>query len=501
MSDQPEGAARSAGTFGANDDLCLLSMRQQSALIRSREISATELITAHLHRIAAVDPAVHAVVSVDEERALAEAAAADAALARGEPCGPLHGLPAAVKDVHDVAGLRTTYGSALYASNVAEHDDPVVARIRAAGAIVLGKTNVSEFGFGAHTRNALFESTSNPYAPARAAGGSCGGTAAALATGMATVCEGSDLAGSLRNPASFCNVVGLRPAAGRVPNARSGFGWQPLSVTGPMGRTVDDVGLLLSIMAGPHPAMPLALDADPAKFARIDPADLTGVRVALAPDLAGTVAVDRQVRAVVASQASILAELGCIVEDACIDFDGADEAFRTLRSWTLAYLLDDTIRRHRESLPPSLVQNIEEGQWLSGRDIASALETQARLHERAAVFFDRYDLLVTAAAATPPFPIEQEFPPTIDGAAQTSHLDWLRIAYAISMTGCPALALPAGFTPTGLPVGVQLVGPHREERRLLAIGRAFERANAAGRRRPDLAGLARRGLSLIVNPD
>ncbi|GAA5192588.1 amidase [Rugosimonospora acidiphila] len=473
----------------------MLSIRQQAALIQSRVVSATELVSAHLRRIAAINPCVNAIVTLDPERALAEAAAADAAIARGDRTGPLHGLPAAIKDTHDAAGMRTTHGSPLRADNVPDEDELVVARMRAAGAIVLGKTNVPEFGMGGHTDNTLFGPTRNPYDPALSAGGSSGGAAAALATGMATVCEGSDLGGSLRNPASFCNVVGLRPSPGRVPDIPTAFGWQPLLVNGPMGRTVDDTALLLSVIAGPHPGSPLGLNQDPGMYTSIDPADLRGLRVGWAPDLGGMVNVDPEVRAVIDAQIGTLLDLGCVVEEASIDFDGADEAFRTLRAWTLAYLLDDAIRRHRDQLKPSLIWNVEEGRWLSGRDIAAAIETQTRLYHRAREFFERYDLLVAPAASTVPFPVELEYPPFIDDVPQTTYLDWIRVGYDITMTGCPALALPAGFTPSGLPVGLQLVGPHHGERGLLAVGKTFEQANPAGHRRADLPALARRGLS------
>ncbi|MCW2521881.1 MAG: Amidase, Asp-tRNAAsn/Glu-tRNAGln amidotransferase subunit, partial [Frankiales bacterium] len=321
------------------DDLCLLPIRQQAALVRAREVSATELVALHLRRIASVNPSVNAIVTLDADRAMAEAAMADAAIARGEAIGPLHGVPAAIKDTHDVAGMRTSQGSPLYINHIAERDELVVARIRAAGAIVLGKTNVPEFSMGGHTDNTLFGPTRNPYGLALSAGGSSGGSAAALATGMAAICEGSDLGGSLRGPASFCNVVGLRPSPGRVPEIPTAFGWQPLFVTGPMGRTVDDAAMLLSVIAGPHPGSPLGLDHDPAIFAAIEPADLKGLRVAWAPDLGGMVDIDPQVRSVMASQVNSFLDLGCIVEVASIDFDVADEAFRTLRAWTLAYLL------------------------------------------------------------------------------------------------------------------------------------------------------------------
>ncbi|HEY2296902.1 MAG TPA: amidase family protein [Jatrophihabitans sp.] len=500
MDKRPVVAGRTEAP-SVGEDPCLLPIREQASLIRSRGLSATELLEAHLKRIASVNPCVNAIVTLDAERALADAAAADAAIERRDPVGPLHGIPAAVKDSHEVAGMRTSHGSPLFAEHVAREDEPVVARIRAAGAIVVGKTNVPEFAMADHTDSTLFGPTHNPYDPALCAGGSSGGSAAALATGMAAVCEGSDLGGSLRNPASFCNVVGLRPSPGRVPDIPTTFGWLPLFVKGPMGRTVDDASLLLSVIAGSHPGSPLALDHAPGVFAGIEPADLKGLRVAWAPDLGGMVDVDPQVRAIVAEQAATFLELGCVVEEASIDFDGADEAFRTLRAWTLAYLFDDAVRHHRDQLNPSLIWNIEAGQWLSGRDIAAAVETQTQLYHRTREFFTRYEVLVAPAASTVPFPVELEYPTFIDGVEQTTYLDWIMLGYDITMTGCPALALPAGFTSSGLPVGLQLVGPHHGERRLLAIGKSFEQANPAGLHRADLSALSRSGLSVVRDPD
>lgn len=468
-------------------DLCWRPIRELAGMVRDKQISVTELVRAHLARIDAVNPAINAIVTTDPERSLREAAAADAAIAEGRPLGPLHGIPAACKDTHDTEGMRTTYGSPLLARNVPVADDIVVARMRRAGAIVLGKTNVPEFAAGGNTFNPVFGPTLNPYDRTRSAGGSSGGAAAALATGMAATCEGSDLGGSLRTPASFCNVVGLRPTAGRVPDVPLQFGWQTLSVRGPMGRTVDDVALLLSALAGPDPRNPIALDTEGGEFADVAPIGLSGLRVAWSPTLGGLVDVDDAVLDALRPQLAVLEDLGCVVEEACIDLNGAGEAFRTLRAWMMAYGMADAYREHRDQLKASLVWNIEQGLDLSGRDIAAAMETQTRLFHNARRFFRTYDLLVTPAAQVLPFDVTQEYPPVIGGHATHDYLDLLAAAYHITMTGVPALSMPAGFTAAGLPVGLEFVGPHRSERRLLAIARTYESATRFADRHPDVA--------------
>jgi amidase len=465
-----------------------LPVREQAILVRNRELSVTELVSAHLDQIGALNPAVSAMVTFDPERAMREAARADEAVARGERLGPLHGIPAGFKDSHDIAGMRTTYGSPLFATHVPATDDPVIARLRGAGAITLGKTSVPEFEAGAHTFNQLFGATRNPYDLTRSPGGSGGGTGAALAVGMIAAGEGSDLGGSLRNPASFCNVVGLRPSPGRVPGVAAPFGWQPLTVRGPMGRTVDDVALILSVLSGPDARCPGALGQDETGSRRVRPADPRGLRVAWSPDLGGQARVDLEVTEVLSSQLATFAGMGCDVEMACIDFGSADEAFRTLRAWMLAYTMHEHVRNNRDRLRPSLVRNIEEGQFLSGRDVASAMAAHTAQFEHARRFFERYDVLALPTAAVAPFPAGLEYPAAVGGEPQTSYLDWLAPAYLVTMTGCPAISVPAGFTADGLPVGLQLVGPFREERRLLSIALAFEQATGFGARRPDVTG-------------
>ncbi|RBY92744.1 amidase [Blastococcus sp. TF02A-30] len=470
----------------ATDDLCFRPATELAALLRAKEVSARELLDAHLDRMDRVGDRVNAVVTRDDDAARAAADAADAALAAGEPVGPLHGLPVAHKDTHATGGMRTTMGSPLFADAVPEHDELVVARLKAAGAIRVGKTNVPEFEAGSHTFNPVFGVTHNPYRHGLSAGGSSGGAAAALAAGFVPLAEGNDTGGSLRNPAAFCNVVGLRPTPGRVPAWPAPLGWYPLRVQGPMGRTVADVALQLSVIAGPDPRAPLSLGDDPAGFAAPLPEDLTGLRVAWAPDLGGRVTVDPAVTSVLAASLPVLEQLGATVEEACPDLSGADDVFGTLRAWFFAAVHLERSRQHPELVKESVRWNAEMGAKLTGADVARAEATRTRLHERVVEFFDRYDVLVAPTTQVLPFPVELEYPTEIGGVPQDNYLEWMRSCTLISATGCPALSVPGGFTPDGLPVGLQVVGPPRAERRVLEVGHAFEQATRFGERRPSL---------------
>ncbi|MFD8008720.1 amidase [Streptomyces sp. NPDC058955] len=452
--------------------------------LRARELSAREVVGAHLERIEQLNPTLNALVTLTADRALEAAAAADERLARGEPVGPLHGLPVAHKDTHNTAGIRTTHGSPVLADHVPEHDDISVERIRAAGAITLGKTNVPEFGAGSHTFNPLFGPTRNPYDTTRSAGGSSGGTAAAVAAGLQPLGDGSDMGGSIRNPASFCNIVGLRPSPGRVPLWPDFTPWATQVVQGPMARTVTDVALLLSVMAGPDPRCPVSIDQDPSAFAAPLEGDVRHLRVAWSPDLGGAVPVEPVVSAAVEAAAGVFTGLGCAVVRDCPDLTGADDVFRTLRGWQMATVLGPALEAHRDRVKPSLAANIDFGQRLTGADLGRAELLHGELFHRMREFFTRYDVLLLPVSQLPPFPVEIEYPAEIDGTTMHDYLDWMRSAYYISATGSPSLAVPAGFTPEGLPLGVQLVGPHRAELSLLRAGYAFEQATRHGERRP-----------------
>jgi amidase len=465
---------------------CYSTAREMARAVAAKEISARELLDLHLDRIAATNPDVNAIVSLDEERARAGAADADERLAAGGPVGPLHGLPHAFKDTHEVAGWRTTFGSPLRADYVPKRDDLVAERIRAAGVVVVGKTNVPEWAAGSHTFNPIFGTTRNPYDLSRSAGGSSGGAAAGLAAGMVPLADGSDMGGSLRNPASFNNVVGLRPSVGRVPNWPAVNGWEVTSVSGPMARDVEDLALLLSVLAGPSRRAPLSLEAPGTTFAPPLDGDLSGVRVALSVDLGGTFQVERAVADVVLDQAKVFEAAGAVVEDAHPVLHSADAAFRTLRAWLFQHRFRTLLDKRPDDFKPSLRENIEEGAGLTGADVAKAYQQLTSIHDRMRAFFEEHDVLALPVSQVPPFSADQEYPTDINGQPQTTYLDWMRSAYLITVTGCPAISVPAGFTVEGWPVGVQLVGPVRGERRLLEIAHAFEQATRVGERRPHL---------------
>lgn len=456
-------------------------------MVRERVVSVREVVGAFLGRVERVNPVVNALVTVDGEGVMGAAARADEQVVRGGDVGVLHGVPVGFKDTHLTRGMRTTRGSRVFAEWVPDEDELVVARVQGAGALRLGKTNVPEFGAGSHTFNAVFGATRNPYDTGRSAGGSSGGAAAALAAGLLPLADGSDMGGSLRNPASFCNVVGLRPTPGRVPSYPAVNAWDTLTVPGPMARSVGDVALLLSAMAGPDPRCPLSLETPPAASFRAPlERDTRGLRVAWAPDLGGRVPVDPDVREVLARQAAVFEALGWRVEEACPDLDGADAVFRVQRAHSFALALGAVLDDHRELLKPTVVWNIEEGRNLTAADLAAATAEHTRMLHAAVAFFERYDVLVAPVSQVAPFAVEREYPDVVDGRAQETYIDWMRSAFFVSLLGGPALAVPAGFTEAGLPVGVQIVGPPRAERAVLEAGAAFEAATGWGRRRPPL---------------
>jgi amidase len=383
--------------------------------------------------------------------------------------------------------MRTTHGSPLFADHVPGEDELLVSRIQQAGAIRIGKTNVPEFAAGSHTFNPVFGATRNPYDRSRSAGGSSGGAAAALAAGLQPLADGSDMGGSLRNPASFCNVVGLRPTPGRVPTYPAPNLWDTLGVPGPMARTVRDVALLLSVMAGPDRRCPTSLDTPGTTFRGMPaPAGLRGLRVAWTPDLGGRVPVEPDVLAVLEPQLQVFRDLGATVVEDCPPLDGAEEVFRTLRAHEFDLGLGELLDSHPDQLKPAVAWNIRQGRKLSPADLAAAAASRSRLHVAAAEFFDRYDLLLAPVSQVAPFPVEWEYPHTVAGQPQHSYLDWMRSAYFLSVLGVPALSVPAGFTPGGLPVGLQLVARPRAEAALLRAGAAYEAATGHGRTRPAL---------------
>lgn len=446
------------------------------AALRAKEISSRELLDLHLARIAERNGDINAIVSLDEERARTGAAEADERRSRGEDA-PLLGLPFAFKDTHEVAGWRTTYGSRVLKDYVPTHDELIVERIRRAGVVVLGKTNTPEFAAGSHTFNEVFGTTRNPHDLSRSAGGSSGGAAAALASGMVPLAEGSDMGGSLRNPASFCGVVGLRPSLHRVPEWPQFNAWETLATGGPMARNVSDLALLLSVISGPDPRVPNALPAyvDQPFEENQARGTLDGLRVAVSTDLGGAFAVDTEVADVVRTAASYFPN----AVEAHPDLREAEDTFRTLRAWHFHSVLGKTLAKHPELFKQSLADNIRAGEHLTGADVSRGYHQRTNLAHRMVRFFEEYDVLVLPTSQVAPFPAEQEYPTTVGGQPMATYLDWMRSAYFITVTGCPAISVPAGRTPDGLPVGVQLVAPHNQERRLLEIAAAFEAAQPA----------------------
>ena len=450
--------------------------RDQAAAVRRKEISARELLDLHLARIAERNPELNAIVSLDEDRARDGAREADETLAEGEEVGPLHGLPFAFKDTHVVAGWRTTFGSPLFKDFVPEQDELIVERVRGAGVVVMGKTNVPEFAAGSHTFNTVFGTTLNPVDPSRSAGGSSGGAACALAAGMVPLADGSDMGGSLRNPASFCGVVGLRPSLGRVPQWPQYNQWETTSVGGPLARNVGDLALLLSVMAGPDPRAPQALGDPGIVFAPPVAGELTGLRVAVSPDLGGVLEVDSEVANVVDGARAVFESAGAAVDAAYPTLTEADDTFRTLRAWHFQAMFGKLLAEHPDDFKRSLADNIRAGEHLTGADVARAYSQRTALSERMREFFAGHDLLVLPTSQVPPFPADQEFPAEINGNPMETYLDWMRASYLITVTGCPAISVPFGRTPDGLPVGVQLVAPHGADRFLLEVAAGLEAA-------------------------
>ena len=463
-------------------ELCYLGARKLAALLRQRSVSAVEVTAAHLDQVARLNPSLNAIVTITPAQALERAMKLDRLAGCGEFQGPLHGLPVAHKDLFDTRGVRTTYGSLIYEHYTPEADALVVERMEAAGAISLGKTNTPEFGAGSQTFNEIFGATRNPHDPSKTCGGSSGGSGVALAGGMVALANGTDLGGSLRNPASFCGVVGMRPAAGRVPKWPSSAGWFSLDVDGPMARSVDDLALLLSVIAGPDKRSPIALTESGDIFAASLPSDLKGVRVAWFQELAG-MPFEPEVRKIVDSQRKTFEAIGCVVESAEPDFVHADESFRTLRAWYSALNHSGRMAQYPGMLKATLAREVEQGMSLGGAEIARAEKLRTELYHRMRAFFDRYDAFVLPTVQVLPFPVEQPYVNEINGVALESYIDWMRSCYFISATGHPAISVPAGYSEDGLPVGLQIVGRHQGERRLLEIAYGYEQAAGVAQRR------------------
>jgi amidase len=466
--------------------VCFLSAVEMARLIRMKKLSAREALAEHLKQIDRVNPKVNAIVTLVAEMAQADAAKADEMQARKEKLGPLHGLPVAHKDLLNTRGIRTTSGSPLDKDYVPSEDDIVVERMRRAGAITIGKTNTPEFGAGSQTFNTVFGATRNPYDLTKTCGGSSGGAAVALACGLAPVASGSDAGGSLRNPAAFCNVAGFRPSIGRVPSPKAAFGWSTLSTSGCLGRSVADLALALSTIAGPDPRAPLSIDQPGELFARPLEASFRGVRVAWFKDLGG-VPFEPRVRAVVDGHRATFETLGCIVEQAEPDFAGAEIAFRVLRAWNSASVHGARLKQHPEAYKDTLKGEIEEGLRLSGVDLARAESAHTQVWRNFQAFLEKYEYFILPTTQVAPFDVNTPYPTEIEGVKFGNYIDWMKSCWYISTTGNPAASVPGGFTPEGLPVGVQIVGRYHADFRVLQLAHAFEQATGFGKKRPAIA--------------
>ena len=466
-------------------DICSLTAVEMAGLIRKKKLSAREVMAAHLKRIEQVNPKVNAIVTLVADRATENARKADEDQARGAALGPLHGLPVAHKDLVETAGIRTTFGSPIFKDNVPKEDAILVERIRRAGAITIGKTNTPEFGAGSQTFNQVFGATRNPYDLTKTCGGSSGGAAVSLACGMVPIADGSDSGGSLRNPAAFCGVVGFRTAPGRVPHGAVGDSWSTLGVSGPMARNVPDAALLLSVMAGPDPRCPISIAEPGSRFAGNLERGFKGVRIAWFKDMAGSV-FDSRIRQAVNAHRKTFENLGCIVEEAEPDLTGAHESFDTLRAWGYASKYTDLLRTHRDLLKDTVVWEIERGLKLSGADVARAVSLHSQVWNRMRIFQEKYEFFIAPSTQVPPFDVNQPYVTEIEGVKMKSYIEWMRCCYLISILETPSISMPCGYTPEGLPVGLQIVGRHRDEWSVLQMANAFEQATLSTRRKPNL---------------
>ena len=457
------------------DSLVSSSAVDLASLIRRRKVSVEEVMLAHLDLIEKVNPVVNAIVTLLPDQALKEAREADRILAQRRNPGPLFGLPIAHKDLVETKGIRTTKGSPIFRDWIPNRDELIVERMKKAGGISIGKTNTPEFGAGSQTFNKVFGATLNPYDLTKTCGGSSGGAAVALACGMLPLADGSDTGGSLRNPASFCNVVGFRTSPGRVPVWPNKFPWSTLSVQGPMARNVADVALLLSVLSGSDNRSPIAIREGGEVFAQPLDKDFSGVRVAWSPNL-GNLPVDWRVTAVLEAQRTVFEELGCVVEEVDFDFSDADEIFKVQRAWIFHHSYGDLVKQHRDQIKETIIWNVEEGAKITGSQVADSLEKQAELYHRLRKFMKPYSFLLLPVAQVPPFNVTEQYVREINGVPMQTYIDWMKSCYYVSVTGNPAISVPAGFTPQGLPIGLQIVGRHQDDLGVLQIAHAFEQA-------------------------
>jgi len=470
-----------------SDELIFKTATELALMIRDKSISAVELLEAHTQQIEKVNPEVNAIITHVPEMALETAKSADAQLARGEKVGVLHGLPIAHKDLADTKGIRTTSGSLLFKDHVPDQDALIVERLKQAGCVTLGKTNVPEFGAGSHTFNPVFGATRNPYDTSKTCGGSSGGAAVALATGMIPIADGSDTGGSLRNPASFCNITGFRPSPGRVPQYPKSRGWSALSVHGPMARTVQDIALMMQAISGYDSRSPIAIREPASVFAKPLDRDFKDVKIAWSRDL-GELQVESSVIETIEKQLPVFTDLGCHIEEAHPDFSDAYDIFQTLRAQGFESSYTPRFEEYgEESFKETIRWNTNLGKNLTARDINRAEEKRTELYYRVHDFLETYEFLLLPAVQVPPFDIDLEYPTEINGIEMKTYIDWMMAPSYITVTGCPAISVPCGFNDDGLPIGLQIVGRPFADFEVLQLAYAFQEATLFYQQRPAIA--------------
>jgi amidase len=456
------------------------SARELARLIRDRAVSPVELLDAHLAAIEAVNPKLNAIVTLVAEQARDAARAAEQAVMKGEPLGLLHGLPVAIKDITLTAGIRTTYASPIYKDFVPSEDAEVVRRLKAAGAIVIGKTNTPEFAAGANTVNALFGATRNPWDPALSAAGSSGGSAVAVATGMVPIAQGTDFGGSVRVPAAFCGIVGLRPTPGLIPSYPQPLAWDFGQTNGPMTRDAEDAALMLDAMTGFSRLTPTSV-APPWQSALAEMQrrpDAKGVRVAYVSDIAG-IGVDPEVDEICRAAAVRLKDAGAAVEQIAFDAGDGRAPYQTWRGFWMVGQQYDRLKMI-EQFGPNLKGNVEAGLKLAVLDFAAAEQKRQEVFHRFRELFDRFDILLTPTAPVRPFPVEKNYPNDINGRKLDSYIDWISPTFLITLVSLPAASAPAGLTRDGLPVGLQIVAPRFEEPAILSVANLIHRQSKVG---------------------
>jgi amidase len=453
--------------------------------IRRREVSAREALEAHFDRIDAVNGPINAVITQDREGATARAEAADEVTMSGADLPPLHGLPMTHKDTHNTRGLRTTQGSSVFENFVPTFDDLIITRLKGAGVVTTGKTNVPEFAAGSHTFNEVFGTTVNPYDTSRSAGGSSGGVAASIAARIQPLGDGSDMGGSLRIPASFCNVVGYRPSIGVVPSLPTRNAWAWLARNGLMARDVEDIALGMTAIAGADPAIPYPYPVAGSFGASLQ-RDLTGLRVGWSSDFGLGVPVDREVLRVLERQLQVFTDLGAIVEEAAPDLRDADQVFGATRAFDFVLGLGELVQKHGDAIKPEIHWNVEQGLQLTAQDLVDAALARTRLDTSVRRFFGKYDVFASPATQVLPFDATERYPTSVNGVQFETYLDWMRSACLVSATGLPAVSVPAGFSDDGLPVGLQLAMPHGSDVELLQVAYAFEQATGWAKRAPQV---------------